>query len=242
MIKHNFERKKIFLGSLFILLGWIGSWDSKLIVSFCVGFVRLTMIGDRIPSLNRDLDFVVGRSWTIRDHVTEMHRCRRHTCAFGSFVTISDLTSLSILCPGEIKTSYSTSCLWRRTTTNRHSPKRRGFLKNLISDVHFNNTTLQSKNIVCDSITIWKTSGHVLEEESVWNSLTQVGLDKMNHFQRLNEVKELKILFFAQRANTRKQASSKRLLPCDALAPTAQNRASARCVNDTSAHRRPAAI
>ena len=64
----------------------------------------------------------------------------------------------------------------------------------------------------------------------------------MNHFQRLNEVKELKILFFAQRANTRKQASSKRLLPCDALAPTAQNRESARCVNDTSAHRRPAAI
>ena len=64
----------------------------------------------------------------------------------------------------------------------------------------------------------------------------------MNHFQRLNEVKELKILFFAQRANTRKQAPSKRLLPCDALAPTAQNRASARCVNDTSAHRRPAAI
>ena len=50
----------------------------------------------------------------------------------------------------------------------------------------------------------------------------------MNHFQRLNEVKELKIFFFAQRANTRKQASSKRLLPCDALAPTAQNRASAR--------------
>ena len=64
----------------------------------------------------------------------------------------------------------------------------------------------------------------------------------MNHFQHLNEVKELKIFFFAQRANTRKQASSKRLLPCDALAPTAQNRASARCVNDTSAHRRPAAI
>ena len=65
---------------------------------------------------------------------------------------------------------------------------------------------------------------------------------KMNHFQRLKEVKELKIFFFAQRANTRKQASSKRLLPCDALAPTAQNRASARCVNDTSARRRPAAI
>ena len=29
----------------------------------------------------------------------------------------------------------------------------------------------------------------------------------MNHFQRLNEVKELKIFFFAQRANTRKQAA-----------------------------------
>ena len=65
---------------------------------------------------------------------------------------------------------------------------------------------------------------------------------EMNHFQRLNEVKELKLLFFAQRANTRKQASSRQLLPCDALAPTAQYRASARYVNDTSAHRRPAAI
>ena len=31
--------------------------------------------------------------------------------------------------------------------------------------------------------------------------------NKMNHFQRLNEVKELKIFFFAQCANTRKQAS-----------------------------------
>ena len=50
---------------------------------------------------------------------------------------------------------------------------------------------------------------------------------EMNHFQRLNEVKELKIFFFAQRANTRKQASSRRSLPCDAWAPTAQNRASA---------------
>ena len=44
----------------------------------------------------------------------------------------------------------------------------------------------------------------------------------MNHFQRLNEVKELKIFFSSQRANTRKQASSRRLLPWDALAPTAQ--------------------
>ena len=44
----------------------------------------------------------------------------------------------------------------------------------------------------------------------------------MNHFQRLNEVKELKIFFFAQRANTRKQASSS-----DALVPTVQNRAGA---------------
>ena len=52
-------------------------------------------------------------------------------------------------------------------------------------------------------------------------------LVEMNHFQRLNEVKELKIFFFAQRANTRKQATSRRSLPCDAWAPTAQNRASA---------------
>ena len=59
----------------------------------------------------------------------------------------------------------------------------------------------------------------------------------MNHFQRLNEVKELKIFFFAQRAKTRKQASSRRPLPCDALAPTVQNRAGARCPDDTSALR-----
>ena len=44
----------------------------------------------------------------------------------------------------------------------------------------------------------------------------------MNHFQQLNEVKELKIFFFAQRANTRKQGSSRRSLPCDALAPTSR--------------------
>ena len=50
--------------------------------------------------------------------------------------------------------------------------------------------------------------------------------DKMNHFQRLTEVKELK---------TRKQASSRRPMPCDALAPTVQNRAGARCLDDTSA-------
>ena len=36
---------------------------------------------------------------------------------------------------------------------------------------------------------------------------------KMNHFQWLNKVNELKIFFFAQRANTWKQASSRRLLP-----------------------------
>ena len=59
----------------------------------------------------------------------------------------------------------------------------------------------------------------------------------VNHFQRLNEVKELKIFFFAQRANTRKQASSRRLLPCDALAPTVQNHAGVRCPVDTSALR-----
>ena len=60
---------------------------------------------------------------------------------------------------------------------------------------------------------------------------------QMNHFQRLNKMKELKTFFFAQRANTRKQASSS-----DALAPTVQNRAGARCRDDTSARRRPAAI
>ena len=59
----------------------------------------------------------------------------------------------------------------------------------------------------------------------------------MNHFQRLNAVKELKIFFFAQRTNTRKQAFSRRPLPCDALAPTVQNRAGAWCPGDTSALR-----
>ena len=57
----------------------------------------------------------------------------------------------------------------------------------------------------------------------------------MNHFQQLNEVKELKIFFFAQRAITRK--ASRRPLPCDALAPTVQNRAGAWCQDDTSALR-----
>ena len=47
----------------------------------------------------------------------------------------------------------------------------------------------------------------------------------MNHFQRLNEVKELKIFFFAQRTIARKQASNRRPLPCEAMAPTVQNRA-----------------
>ena len=37
---------------------------------------------------------------------------------------------------------------------------------------------------------------------------TMININRMNHFQRLNEVKELKIFFFAQRANTRKQAWS----------------------------------
>ena len=55
----------------------------------------------------------------------------------------------------------------------------------------------------------------------------------MNHFQRLNEVKELKIFFFVQRANTRKQTSNRRPLPCDAMAPTVQNRAGARCPDRT---------
>ena len=64
-------------------------------------------------------------------------------------------------------------------------------------------------------------------------------LFKMNRFQRLKEVKELKIFLFAQRANTRKQALSRQPLPCDALAPTVQNRAGARCpaADDTSALR-----
>ena len=60
---------------------------------------------------------------------------------------------------------------------------------------------------------------------------------KMNHFQRLNEVKQSKFFFFAKRANTRKQASSS-----DALAPTVQNRAGAQCPNVPPEHRRPAAI
>ena len=55
----------------------------------------------------------------------------------------------------------------------------------------------------------------------------------MNHFQRLNEVKELKIFFFTQRANTRKQASNRRPLPCDAMASTVQNRAGVRCPDRT---------
>ena len=56
---------------------------------------------------------------------------------------------------------------------------------------------------------------------------------KMNHFQRLNEVKELKIFFFAQRENTQKKASSRRPLPCDTLAPTVQNCAGAQCSERT---------
>ena len=56
----------------------------------------------------------------------------------------------------------------------------------------------------------------------------------MNHFQRLNEVNELKIFFFVQRTKTRKRASSRRPLLCDVLAPTVQNRAGGRCPDDTS--------
>ena len=55
----------------------------------------------------------------------------------------------------------------------------------------------------------------------------------MNHFQRLNEAKELKIFFFAQRTDTRKQASNRQPFPCDAMAPTVQNRAGARCPDRT---------
>ena len=59
----------------------------------------------------------------------------------------------------------------------------------------------------------------------------------MNHIQRLNEVKELKIFFFAQRANTRKQASRGRPLPCDDLAPTVQSRTGAHCPDLTRQRR-----
>ena len=47
---------------------------------------------------------------------------------------------------------------------------------------------------------------------------------KMNHFQRLNEVKELKMFFFARRTNTRKQASSRRPMPWRQQSRTAQAR------------------
>ena len=46
----------------------------------------------------------------------------------------------------------------------------------------------------------------------------------LNHFQRLDEVKELKIFFFAQRAKTRKQASSRPPLPWRQQSRTAQAR------------------
>ena len=58
----------------------------------------------------------------------------------------------------------------------------------------------------------------------------------MNHFQRLNEVKELKIFFFAQFANTQKQASNRRPLQCDAMAPTVQNRTRQCCAQQTSSY------
>ena len=72
---------------------------------------------------------------------------------------------------------------------------------------------------------------------SMHKDILQSFVKKMNHFQWLNKVKQLKIFSFVQRANTRKQASSRRSLPCDALAPTVQNRAGARCPDDTSALR-----
>ena len=59
----------------------------------------------------------------------------------------------------------------------------------------------------------------------------------MNHFQRLIEVKELKIFFFAQRANTRKQASNRRPLPCDAMANSPEPRRRAVPVSSSSALR-----
>ena len=73
--------------------------------------------------------------------------------------------------------------------------------------------------------------------DTLWRPLTSAPLStsfgKTNHFQRLNEVKELKIFFFVQRANTRKQASNRWPLPCDAMVPTVQNRAGARCPDQT---------
>ena len=56
------------------------------------------------------------------------------------------------------------------------------------------------------------------------NCVLFFSLLKLNHFQRLSEVNELKVLLFAQCANTRKQASNRRPLPCNAMAPTVQNR------------------
>ena len=69
--------------------------------------------------------------------------------------------------------------------------------------------------------------------EGEWISKIPSTVLEMNHFQRLNEVKELKIFFFTQRAKTRKQASNRRLLPCDAMAPTVQNRAGTQCPDRT---------
>ena len=59
---------------------------------------------------------------------------------------------------------------------------------------------------------------------------------EMNHFQRLNEVKELKISFSrnARIHGSRHQAGP---LPYDALAPTVQNCAGRRYPDDTSALR-----
>ena len=64
----------------------------------------------------------------------------------------------------------------------------------------------------------WNRKGDCAWSCSKW----QAEPETMNHFQRLNVVKESKIFFFAQRANTRKQA-----LSSDALAPTVQNCAGA---------------
>ena len=74
---------------------------------------------------------------------------------------------------------------------------------------------------------------HCIAKSFPWAAERPKPLKEMNHFQRLNEVKELKIFFFAQRANTQKQASNRKPLPCDARAPTVQNRTGAVCPNRT---------
>ena len=51
---------------------------------------------------------------------------------------------------------------------------------------------------------------------------------KNEPFSTAERSERVEIFFFAQRANTQKQALNKRPLPCDAMAPTVQNHAGAR--------------